>query len=57
VHFALSELGLSMDELRWDIDFALVMDLSWASYEKNTGKKAPWTRSLLDRITDYMMEA
>ena len=54
--FALGELGLSVDEFMWEVDFAMVVDMSWATYEKNTGKTAPWTRSLLDRITDYMME-
>jgi len=56
IHFALGELNLTMDQFLWEIDFATVIDLSWASYEKNTGKSAPWTRTLLDRITDYMME-
>ena len=40
----------------WEIDVALVMDMSWASYEKNTGKNAPWSISLLDKITDFMNE-
>jgi len=54
MHFALSELNLSVDQFLWDIDFATLIDLSWASYEKNTGKNAPWSMSLLDRITNFL---
>lgn len=54
--FALGELNMTIDQFMWEVDFAMIVDMSWAMYEKNTGKTAPWSRSLLDRITDYMME-
>jgi uncharacterized SAM-dependent methyltransferase len=56
MYFALGELGLSKDAFLWGIDYAEVVDMSWAAYEKNTGKTAPWSRSMLDMITDIMME-
>jgi hypothetical protein len=47
-------LGMSRNEFLYDIDIALVIEMTWAHWERESGKHAPWSVGLLKRVTNIL---